>query len=377
MKKLPWIKLSIFIIIFIECSREIQKNGLVNLEFDFSNLVKTSFWSLFEIDQIIELNVDATGHYIYPVSKVFLTNQDSTFIIYSRDLYQKLVYVYRGGVKYQSINRWGGSEGIYDFSGVTDCQVKNDSIYLMDYLKGKIRTFDLNLIEGYSIPLPYSYRSFQLLGENQIVFDTDGLSNGLDDDHEVAILNRKSGETTSYMKVNPNTYLQMGMENERYSNVIGEHCYYVRQYDPCIYRMDGDLRSISLQYCLTFKPDRLLLLNKEDDIKDLNRKLSEENGVFRYFCPIQSEIGFGFFIPNSTLFQSYFLWVQDDQVKGYNIEEKNLIGRLPLNAMSDSRFAAFLEQDNTKARALLSDKVVLNDNRDYVIVYRLKDQFFK
>jgi len=85
----------------------------------------------------------------------------------------------------------------------------------------------------------------------------------------------------------------------------------------------------------------------------------------------------GFFIPNSTLFQSYFLWVQDDQVKGYNIEEKNLIGRLPLNAMSDSRFAAILEQDNTKARALLSDKVVLKDNRDYVIVYRLKDQFLK
>ena len=309
---------------------------MVNLEFDFNDLIKTSFWSLFGIDQIIELNVDTTGHYIYPVSKVFLTNKDSTFIIYSRDLYQKLVYVYRGGVKYQSINRWGGSEGIYNFSGVTDCQVKNDSIYLMDYLKGKIRTFDLNMIEGNSIPLPYSYRSFQLLGENQIVFDTDG-----------------------------------------YSNVIDEHCYYVRQYDPCIYRMDGDLRSISLQYCLTFKPDRFLLLNKEDDIKDLNRKLSEENGVFRYFCPIQSEIGLGFFIPNSTLFQSYFLWVQDDQVKGYNIEEKNLIGRLPLNAMSDSRFAAILEQDNTKARALLSDKVVLKDNRDYVIVYRLKDQFLK
>ena len=187
---------------------------MVNLEFDFNDLIKTSFWSLFEIDQIIELNVDTTGHYIYPVSKVFLTNKDSTFIIYSRDLYQKLVYVYRGGVKYQSINRWGGSEDIYNFSGVTDCQVKNDSIYLMDYLKGKIRTFDLNMIEGNSIPLPYSYRSFQLLGENQIVFDTDG-----------------------------------------YSNVIDEHCYYVRQYDPCIYRMDGDLRSISLQYCLTFKPD--------------------------------------------------------------------------------------------------------------------------
>ena len=350
---------------------------MVNLEFDFNDLIKTSFWSLFGIDQIIELNVDTTGHYIYPVSKVFLTNKDSTFIIYSRDLYQKLVYVYRGGVKYQSINRWGGSEGIYNFSGVTDCQVKNDSIYLMDYLKGKIRTFDLNMIEGNSIPLPYSYRSFQLLGENQIVFDTDGLSNGSDGDHEVALLNRESGETTSFLKVNPNTYLQMGMENERYSNEIGEHCYYVRQYDPCIYRMDGDLRSISLQYCLTFKPDRFLLLNKEDDIKDLNRKLSEEIGVFRYFCPIQSEIGLGFFIPNSTLFQSYFLWVQDDQVKGYNIEEKNLIGRLPLNAMSDSRFAAFLEQDNTKARALLSDKVVLKDNRDYVIVYRLKDQFLK
>ena len=377
MKKLPWIKLSIFIFIFLGCNREIQKSDLVNLEFDFNDLIKTSFWSLFGIDQIIELNVDTTGHYIYPVSKVFLTNKDSTFIIYSRDLYQKLVYVYRGGVKYQSINRWGGSEGIYNFSGVTDCQVKNDSIYLMDYLKGKIRTFDLNMIEGNSIPLPYSYRSFQLLGENQIVFDTDGLSNGSDGDHEVALLNRESGETTSFLKVNPNTYLQMGMENERYSNEIGEHCYYVRQYDPCIYRMDGDLRSISLQYCLTFKPDRFLLLNKEDDIKDLNRKLSEENGVFRYFCPIQSEIGLGFFIPNSTLFQSYFLWVQDDQVKGYNIEEKNLIGRLPLNAMSDSRFAAILEQDNTKARALLSDKVVLKDNRDYVIVYRLKDQFLK
>ncbi|MCB0656343.1 MAG: 6-bladed beta-propeller [Saprospiraceae bacterium] len=365
----------ILFILFIGCKKQTQNNGLISLEYDFNKLENVSIWDLFEIDQVIELNLDATGHYVYPVSKIFLAEDDSTFIVYSRDIYQKLVYVYRGGPRYESINRWGGYDGIYDFSGVTDCQVYNDSIYLLDYLKNKVRIYDLNMVEGRSILLPYSYRSFNLLGGKTVVFDTDGLSNGSNDDHEVAILSRTTGSLLSFLTVNSNPYLQMGIESERYSNTIGDKCYYVRQYDPCIYQIDGNLESISAQFCITFHPDRFISIKTEDDLNNLARSVSEESGIFRYFCPIQSQKGFGIFISNSTIFEKYFLWIQGNDIVGFNIVEKDLLGNLPLNAVWGSRFAAFLEQDNTKARNLLSDKVELNDKKDYVIIYRLGAKF--
>lgn len=352
----------LFSISIIGCYSDKLKNDYVLV--NFTEKKSGSYEEYFHIIDKIPINKasDTTNARIFPVTRVFKITNNSTFIVFSRNVETKEVKIFKINNHGEIISNFGSLNPMYNLIGVVDLKVNNDTIYLLDYFRGEIRVYNSEFLHITDLKTPYNYSRFALLNSAFYVFDSDGSLNGASDNHEFLLYNNSSNLTHSFLKVNSNPNLQVGIIAESFSNLHENTLYFVRQHDPNIYSVDKNGFNIYLN--LKFEPNNFVTLNNVGNLTEVDELISKENGIFRLFCLNKYENGICFFTFSSTLNERYFINVINSKSSVYKIQD-NVFAHLPLNSLGPGIFTVYVENNDN------------NIGSDFILVLKLKEHLMK
>ncbi len=237
----------------------------------------------------------------YPVSKVLFNDNRIAVLSEPGNLTCKVFLFDRKGNFIHFLD--GSQDGPNTILGVTDMDLTEENLELLDYIKKRILRYDLNGNFVTAIPLPERFTKFICLDEHHYAFDTNNAPSERGETYAVTILSELTQKAKTFLTI-PNK-LRVGEFASCFFHTQEGKTLYRRYYDPTVYEITNN--TVKPFYALDFGGLWIDTI-KYSDSDEARTSFNQGEIIYSFFSPVIADgrmLSFAYFKRKSFLISAY------------------------------------------------------------------------